>query len=199
MNLWNKLKGFFNREERKEHEREVKAEQKKWWQFWKRRPVEPEEPEELPEEPEAPWRVDSASLMKGWEEKRKRELEEAEQKKADEEQKRQQYEKARDTANRRYGTNFNEEEYDTIWDTYGSSDLSQYFPSDLIIYAAEFAKQSNIPFNRFVEILKEVAQSASGQGWNREEAAQQLWEALDREAAKYDYEEGFEDYYEDLY
>lgn len=200
MNLWNKLRGFFNREERQQHEQEVKQEQRKWWQFWKRKPAEPE-PEAGPEpeaEPEAPWRVDSESLMRDAAEKRKRELEEMEQKRADEEKKRQQYKKARDTANKRYGTNFTEEEYDKIWDTYALSGLSQYFPSDVIIYAAEYAKQANIPFNRFVEILKEVAQSASGQGWNREEAAQQLWAALDREAVKYS-EEGFEDYYDDLY
>lgn len=200
MNLWNKFKGFFNRKERRQHEKEVKQEQRKWWQFWKRRPTEPE-PEAGPEPGEEHFEPDQdfADILSSWEEKVKREQEEAEQKRADEEKKRQQYERARDTANKRYGTNFSEEEYDKIWDTYGSSDLSQYFPSDVIIYAAEFAKQSHIPFSRFAEILKEVAQSAAGQGWNREEAAQQLWAALDREASKYSYEEGFEDYYDDLY
>lgn len=201
MNLWNKLKGFFNRKERRQHEKEVKDEQRKWWQFWKRKPEPEPEPEAGPEpveEPEDVWMGGFESFLDEWEEKIKRQKEEAEQKKADEEKKRQQYERARDTANKRYGTNFTEEEYDKIWDTYGSSDLSQYFPSDVIIYAAEFAKQSNIPFSRFVEILKEVAQSAAGQGWNREEAAQQLWSALDREASKYN-EERSESYYDDLY
>ncbi len=201
MNLWNKFKGFFNRKERRQHEKEVKQEQRKWWQFWKRRTEPKAEPEAGPEPGEEPFEPDQdfVDLLSSWEEKLKREQEEAQQKKEDEEKKRQQYERARDTANKRYGTNFTEEEYDKIWDTYGSSDLSQYFPSDVIIYAAEFAKQSHIPFNRFAEILKEVAQSAAGQGWNREEAAQQLWAALDREATKYSYEEGFEDYYDDLY
>lgn len=201
MNLWNKFKDFFNRKERRQHEKEVKQEQRKWWQFWKRRPEPEAEPEAGPEPGEEPFEPDQdfADILSSWEEKVKRQKEEAEQKRADEEKKRQQYERARDTANKRYGTNFTEEEYDKIWDTYGSSDLSQYFPSDVIIYAAEFAKQSHIPFNRFAEILKEVAQSAAGQGWNREEAAQQLWAALDREASKYSYEEGFEDYYDDLY
>lgn len=201
MNLWNKVKGFFNRKERRQHEKEVKGEQRKWWQFWKRKPEPEPEPEAGPEPGEEPFEPDQdfADILSSWEEKVKREQEEAQQKKEDEEKKRQQYERARDTANKRYGTNFTEEEYDKIWDTYGSSDLSQYFPSDVIIYAAEFAKQSHIPFNRFAEILKEVAQTAAGQGWNREEAAQQLWTALDREASKYSYEEGFEDYYDDLY
>ena len=205
MNLWNKVKGFFNRKERRQHEKEVKQEQRKWWQFWKRKPEPEPEPEAGPEpgpepgeEPEDVWMGGFESFLDEWEEKIKRQKEEAEQKKADEEKKRQQYERARDTANKRYGTNFTEEEYDKMWDTYGSSDLSQYFPSDVIIYAAEFAKQSNIPFSRFAEILKEVAQSASGQGWNREEAAQQLWSALDREASKYN-EERSESYYDDLY
>ena len=205
MNLWNKVKGFFNRKERRQHEQEVKGEQRKWWQFWKRKPEPEPEPEAGPEagpepgeEPEDVWMDGFESFLDEWEEKIKRQKEEAEQKKADEEKKRQQYEKARDTANKRYGTNFTEEEYDKMWDTYGSSDLSQYFPSDVIIYAAEFAKQSNIPFSRFAEILKEVAQSAAGQGWNREEAAQQLWSALDREASKYN-EERSESYYDDLY
>lgn len=204
MNLWNKVKGFFNRKERRQHEKEVKQEQRKWWQFWKRKPEpEPEaeaEPEAGPEPGEEPFEPDQdfSDILSSWEEKVKREQEEAQQKKEDEEKKRQQYERARDTANKRYGTNFTEEEYDKIWDTYGSSDLSQYFPSDVIIYAAEFAKQSHIPFNRFAEILKEVAQSAAGQGWNREEAAQQLWAALDREAFKYN-EERSESYYDDLY
>lgn len=205
MNLWNKLKGFFNRKERRQHEKEVKQEQRKWWQFWKRKPEpEPEAeagPEAGPEpgrEPEDVWMDGFESFIDEWEDKIKRQREEAEQKKADEEKKRQQYEQARDTANKRYGTNFTQDEYDKMWDTYGSSDLSQYFPSDVIIYAAEFAKQANIPFSRFAEILKEVAQSAAGQGWNREEAAQQLWSALDREASKYN-EERSESYYDDLY
>lgn len=201
MNLWNKVKGFFNRKERRQHEKEVKQEQRKWWQFWKRKPEPEPEAEAGPEpgeEPEDVWMSGFESFLDEWEEKIRRQKEEAEQKKADEEKKRQQYERARDTANKRYGTNFTEEEYDKMWDTYGSSDLSQYFPSDVIIYAAEFAKQSNIPFSRFAEILKEVAQSAAGQGWNREEAAQQLWSALDREASKYN-EERSESYYDDLY
>ena len=204
MNIWSKIRGFFNRKERQQHEQEVKQEQRKWWQFWKRKPAEPEaeagpEAGQQPEEePEDVWMDGFKSFLDEWEEKIKRQKEEAEQKKADEEKKRQQYEKARDTANKRYGTNFTKEEYDKMWDTYGSSDLSQYFPSDVIIYAAEFARQSNIPFSRFAEILKEVAQSAAGQGWNREEAAQQLWSALDREASKYN-EERSESYYDDLY
>lgn len=203
MNLWNKFKGFFNRKERRQHDKEVKQEQRKWWQFWKRKPAEPEpeaKPEAGPEPGEKPFEPDQdfADILSSWEEKIKREQEEAEQKRADEEKKRQQYEQARDTANKRYGTEFTQEEYDKMWDTYGSSDLSQYFPSDVVIYAAEFAKQSNIPFSRFAEILKEVAQSAAGQGWNREEAAQQLWSALDREASKYN-EERSESYYDDLY
>lgn len=205
MNLWNKVKGFFNRKERRQHEKEVKQEQRKWWQFWKRKPEpEPEAeagPEAGPEpgeEPKDVWMDGFESFIDEWEDKIKRQREEAEQKKADEEKKRQQYEQARDTANKRYGTNFTQDEYDKMWDTYGSSDLSQYFPSDVIIYAAEFAKQSNISFSRFAEILKEVAQSAAGQGWNREEAAQQLWSALDREASKYN-EERSESYYDDLY
>lgn len=205
MNLWNKVKGFFNRKERRQHEKEVKQEQRKWWQFWKRKPEPEPEPEAGPEagpepgeEPEDVWTDGFESFIDEWEKRIKRQREEAEQKKADEEKKRQQYERARDTANKRYGTNFTEEEYDKIWDTYGFSDLSQYFPSEVIIYAAEFAKQSNIPFSRFAEILKEVAQSAAGQGWNREEAAQQLWSALDREASKYN-EERSESYYDDLY
>lgn len=205
MNLWNKLKGFFNRKERRQHEKEVKQEQRKWWQFWKRKPepepeaeAEPEAGPEPGEEAEDVWMDGFESFIDEWEDKIKRQREEAEQKKADEEKKRQQYEQARDTANKRYGTNFTQDEYDKMWDTYGSSDLSQYFPSDVIIYAAEFAKQANIPFSRFAEILKEVAQSAAGQGWNREEAAQQLWSALDREASKYN-EERSESYYDDLY
>lgn len=205
MNLWNKVKGFFNRKERRQHEKEVKNEQRKWWQFWKRKPEPESEPEAGPEpgpepgeEPEDVWMDGFKSFLDEWEEKIERQKEEAEQKKADEEKKRQQYEQARDTANKRYGTNFSKDEYDKMWDTYGSSDLSQYFPSDVIIYAAEFAKQSNIPLSRFAEILKEVAQSAAGQGWNREEAAQQLWSALDREASKYN-EERSESYYDDLY
>lgn len=184
MGFWQKLTGFFNRKERREQEKEVKAQNRKWWQFWKRKPVEPEPEEEMPEEEEAPWRVDSASLMKGWEEKRKREQEEAEQKRADEEQKRQQYEKARDTANRRYGTNFTQEEYGRIWDFYGNSpDIAEYFPSEDIIYAGEFAKQNNIPFDRFVEIVKEAAQDAGGKGLNRQEASQILWSKLDLEVS----------------
>lgn len=199
MGVWSKIRGFFNRKERRQHEKEVKQEQRKWWQFWKRKPTEPE-PEAEPEAGSEPFEPDQdfVDILSSWEEKLKREQEEAQQKKEDEEKKRQQYEQARDTANKRYGTNFTQEEYDKMWDTYGTSDLSQYFPSDVIIYAAEYAKQTNIPFSRFAEILKEVAQSASGQGWNREEAAQQLWSALDRKASKYD-EERSESYYDDLY
>ncbi len=203
MGFWQKLTGFFNRKERREQEKEVKAQERKWWQFWKRKPTEPEPGEAMPEEEEAPWRVDSASLMKGWEEKRKREQEEAEQKRADEEKKRQQYEKARDTANRRYGTNWTQEEYDQMWDWYGNNpDIAEYFPSDDIIYAAEFAKQNQISFNRFSEIVKEAAQEAAGRGLNRQEASQILWNKLDLEVSKkqaYDAGVFEEEFYEDLY
>lgn len=198
MNLWNKFKGFFNRKERKQHEKEVRGQSRKWWQFWKRKEEEPEAPEI---EEDAPWRVDSQSLMDEAE-KFARKKEEEEEKKADEEEKRKQYEKARDTANKRYGTNFTQEEYDKIWDFYGNNpDIAEFFPSEDIIYAGEFAKQNHIPFNRFIEIIKEVASSAQGQGWNRQEASQRLWQALDLEAAKVKaYEAGvFEEEYEEVY
>lgn len=196
MNFWNKLTGFFNKKERRQQEAEVRQKERKWWQFWKRKEAEPEPGEAEPSEPEAPWRVDSQALLDE-EAKRQKAREEERQKLADEEKKRKQYEQARDTANRRYGTNFTQEEYDNMWDLYGSTDLNQYFPSDLIIYAAEFARENDISMHRFLQILKEVAQSAAGQGWNREEAAQQLWEALDREVARKS--ETQEDYYEDLF
>lgn len=184
MGFFNRLANFFTRNRQ---EKETKKEQKKWWQFWKRKPSEPEEDEVMPEaeQEEAPWRVDSAALMKNWEEKQKRKKEEEEQKKADEEKKRQQYEKARDTANRRYGTSWTQEEYDQMWDWYGNNpDLAEYFPSEDIIYAGEFAKQNNIPFNRFVEIVKEAAQDAAGRGLNRQQASQILWQKLDAEASR---------------
>ena len=196
MNFWSKLTGFFNKKERREQEAEVRQKERKWWQFWKQKPQAPEPDEVMPEEPEAPWRVDSQALLDE-EAKRQKAREEERQKLADEEKKRQQYEQARDTANRRYGTNFTQEEYDNMWDLYGSTDLNQYFPSDLIIYLAEFARENDISMQRFLEILKEVAQSAAGQGWNRGEAAQQLWEVLDREVARKS--ETQEDYYEDLF
>ena len=198
MNLWNKFKGFFNRKERRQHEKEVRGQSRKWWQFWKRKEKEPEAPEV---EEVAPWRVDSQSLMDE-SQKFARKKEEEEAKKADEQEKRDQYEKARDTANKRYGTNFTQEEYDRIWDFYGNNpDIAEFFPSEDIIYAGEFAKENHIPFNRFIDILKEVAASAQGQGWNRQEASQRLWQALDLEAAKVKaYEAGvFEEEYEEVY
>ena len=86
--------------------------------------------------------------------------------------------------NKKYGTNFTQEEYDKIWDFYGNNpDIAEYFPSEEIIYAGEFAKQNNIPFNRFIEIIKEASQEAAGRGLNRQEAAQILWNKLDLEAA----------------
>lgn len=197
MNLWNKIKGFFNRKERRQHEKEVRGQSRKWWQFWKRK----EEPEAPEVEEAAPWRVDSQSLMDEAE-KFARKKEEEEAKKADEQEKRDQYEKARDTANKRYGTNFTQEEYDRIWDFYGNNpDIAEFFPSEDIIYAGEFAKQNHIPFSRFIDILKEVAASAQGQGWNRQEASQRLWQVLDLEAAKVKaYEAGvFEEEYEEVY
>lgn len=182
MGFFNRLVNFFTR---KKQEDEAERQQKKWWQFWKRNPKEVKEDEVIPEadQEEAPWRVDASGLMDEAE-KRKREHEEEEQKKADEEKKRQQYEKARDKANERYGTNFTQDEYDKMWDFYGNNpDIAEYFPSEEIIYAGEFAKQNNIPFNRFVEIIKEAAQDAAGRGLNRQEAAQILWNKLDLEAA----------------
>lgn len=190
MGFFSKIASFFNR---KKQEEEVRKEQRKWWQFWKRKPKEAEADEVIPEaeQDEAPWRVDASGLMDEAE-KRRREQEEAEEKAADEEKKRQQYEKARDKANERYGTNFTQEEYDKMWDFYGNNpDIAEYFPSEEIIYAGEFAKQNNIPFNRFVEIIKEAAQDAAGRGLNRQEAAQILWNKLDLEtAAKQAYDAG---------
>lgn len=181
MGFFNRLASFFTRNRQ---ERETKKEQKKWWQFWKRKEEEPEEPSPVPSaEGEGFQRVDAAGLMDEVE-KRRREQEEAEEKAADEEKKRRQYEKARDKANERYGTNFTQDEYDKMWDFYGNNpDIAEYFPSEEIIYAGEFAKQNNIPFNRFVEIIKEAAQDAAGRGLNRQEAAQILWNKLDLEAA----------------
>ena len=75
MNFWNKLTGFFNRKERRQQEKEVKARDRKWWQFWKRGPKEAREDEVIPEadQEEAPWRVDASGLMDEAE-KRKRQL-----------------------------------------------------------------------------------------------------------------------------
>lgn len=189
MGFFSKIASFFTR---KKQEEEVRKEQRKWWQFWKRKEEEPEEPAPVPpSEPEGFQRVDASGLMDEAE-KRKREQEEEEQKKADEEKKRQQYEKARDTANKRYGTNWTEEEYRQLWDWYGNNpDIAEYFPSEDIIYAAEYAKQNKIPFNRFVEVVREAAQAAAGRGLTRGEASQILWQKLDNEVAmKQAYEAG---------
>ena len=107
MGFFNRLANFFTRNKQED---EAERQQKKWWQFWKRKPKEAEKDEVIPEadQEEAPWRVDASGLMDEVE-KRKREQEEEDQKKADEEKKRQQYEKARDKANERYGTNFTQE------------------------------------------------------------------------------------------
>lgn len=182
MGFWNRLTNFFTR---KKQEDEAERQQKKWWQFWKRKPKEAKEDEVIPEadQEEAPWRVDASGLMDEAE-KRKREQEEEEQKKADEEKKRQQYEKARDTYNRRYGTSFNQEEYDQMWDFFGGNpDILEFFPSEELTYAAEYAKQAGIPFDRFKDIVLDVCNQCRGRGLNRYEAAQMLWNELDKEAA----------------
>lgn len=187
MNIWSKVKGFFRKNnKREEREKTQKNDNRRWWQFWKRKRKSEPEPE-------------MGYNYKENQEKLERKKEEYEEKHEDEEKKRRQYEQARETANKRYGTNFTQDEYDKIWDTYGSSDLSQYFPSDVIIYAAEYAKQSNITFDNFVSILKEVTQNSFNQGWNREEASTQLWSALEIENLKYSNENGIDEYYDDLY
>lgn len=181
MGFFSKIASFFTR---KKQEEEVRKEQRKWWQFWKRKEEEPEEPAPVPpSEPEGFQRVDASGLMDEVE-KRKREQEEAEQKAADEEKKRQQYEKARDTYNRRYGTSFNQEEYDQMWDFFGGNpDILEFFPSEELTYAAEYAKQAGILFDRFKDIVLDVCNQCRGRGLNRYEAAQMLWNELDKEAA----------------
>ena len=179
MGFFGRIASFFNR---KKQEEEVKKEERKWWQFWKRK-EKSEEPEPVPELEEPSWRVDSQSLMDEAE-KRKREAEEATEKAADEEKKRQQYEKARDTYNRRYGTKFNQEEYEQMWDFFGGNpDILEFFPSEELTYAAEFAKEAGISFDKFKDIVLDVCNQCRGRGLNRYEAAQMLWNELDKEAA----------------
>ena len=177
MGFWTKLKGFFTRSEVRQHEKEVKQENRKWWQFWKRKPSEPEEGEAMPEEEEAPWRVDSEALMEPWE-KRRAEAEEQAAKEADLEKKRAEREKARKTLNTRYGLEWSEDDYNDFWDAFGDGDIARQYGSDVIIYAKSEASARGMELDEFIALTKEVVNEASGQGYNQMEMADRLYERI---------------------
>lgn len=177
MGFWQKLTGFFNRKERREQEKEVKAQERKWWQFWKRKPTEPEPGENVPEEDEAPWRVDSAALMEPWE-KQRAEAEERAAKEADLEKKKAEREKARKTLNTRYGLTWSEEDYNDFWDAFGDGDIARQYGSDVIIYAQSEAASRGMELEEFLAVTKEVINEASGLGYNQMEMADRLYERI---------------------
>lgn len=176
MNLWNKLTGFFNRKERREQEKEVKAQDRKWWQFWKRKEAEPEPGEVMPEEPEAPWRVDSQALMDEAE-KNRIEEEERREKEEDLRQKEEERIKARETLNTRWGLNWTQEDYNNFWDTFGYGDLIDYFGSDIIMAYTE-GVEKGMDARTFLEIARQVMKDCEGLGLNQEQAGDRLFDAI---------------------
>lgn len=176
MGFFSRLANFFTRNRQ---EQETKKEQKKWWQFWKRKPTEPEEDEVIPEaeQEEALWRVDSAALMEPWE-KRRAEAEEQAAKEADLEKKRAEREKARKTLNTRYGLEWSEDDYNDFWDAFGDGDIARQYGSDVIIYARSETAAKGMELEDFLAVTREVINEASGQGYNQMEMADRLYERI---------------------
>lgn len=156
------------------------SESRKWWQFWRKKQPEPYEPEEEPEEPEEP-------------SKEEREAEEAQEKQDDEEKRREERKKARDTFNERFGTGWSEEEYGRFFDTFGDPVYTHTFGSTVLIYAAEYASNKQIPFDEFVRLVDEVVREAQGAVWNQQEAADRLYSKLENYYNSFDDMDGWMD------
>lgn len=96
-----------------------------------------------------------------------------------------QREKARETLNRRTGLQWTKEEYDEYWDTFGDSTYNQEFGSDELIEAERIASDRGMDFDTFVNMVKDISNRASGQGWDQRRAQDELfksvreWEQMD--------------------
>lgn len=161
MSLFNNLRNLFNRKKHargdywEEEPRQVSK--RRWWEFWKKREEVEEPVEEFEEVP-----------------KEDREQEEAEEKERDRSKREEEREKSRKTFNERYGTRWTEEEYNRFWDLFGDPVYNQTFGSSVLIYAAEYSSENNIPFDEFIKIVNDVVKDAQGAGWNQMQAVDEL-------------------------
>lgn len=112
------------------------------------------------------------------EEKEEREAEDAWEKEQDIRDREAEREKSRSTFNERYGTDWSEQDYRKFWDMFGDPIYNQTFGSTVLIYAAEDARSHNVPFDEFVRIVESVVNAAWGQGWNQQQAADELYTRL---------------------
>ena len=112
------------------------------------------------------------------EEKKKKEEEEKEEKEADTRDREAEREKSRETFNERYGTDWDKEEYDQFWDTFGDATYTQVFGSQVLTYMREMAEDKEIPFDVFTNMVNEVVSESQGQGWNQQDAADALYSKI---------------------
>ena len=98
--------------------------------------------------------------------------------------------RARDTLNERYGLDWDEEDYEDFWDTFGDKQLLDTYGSDQIIYIGErFLKEGAAlrPY-KVAKIAKKSINEIMDKGLNQQKAVdylnKQLQNAIDRKAKK---------------
>lgn len=97
---------------------------------------------------------------------------------------------ARGTLNERYGLDWDEDDYEEFWDTFGDKQLVDTYGSDQIIYIGErFMKEGSglRPF-KVAKIAKQSLQEIQDKGYNQQQAVdylnKQLKKEIQRRAAK---------------
>ena len=97
---------------------------------------------------------------------------------------------AMDTLNERYGLDWDEDDYEDFWDTFGDKQLLDTYGSDQIIYIGErFMKEgSGLRPSKVAKIAKKSINDIMDKGLNQQQAVdylnKQLQNAIDRKAKK---------------
>lgn len=97
---------------------------------------------------------------------------------------------ARSTLNERYGLDWDEDDYEDFWDTFGDKQLLDTYGSDQIIYIGErFLKEgSSLRPSKVAKIAKKSIGEIMDKGYNQQQAVdylnKQLQKAIDKKARK---------------
>ena len=90
---------------------------------------------------------------------------------------------ARDTLNERYGLDWDEDDYEDFWDTFGDKQLIDTYGSDQIIYIGErFMKEgASLRPSKVAKIAKRSINEIMDQGLNQQQAVDYLNMKLQKE------------------
>lgn len=109
------------------------------------------------------------------EEKRRRMEEEEEEKRRDEEEREEDKANGYKTFEERFGTGWDQNEYNKFFDTFGGTDYFEIFGSETLIYIFDYARDYNIDAATFKDKVEQTVSESTGQGWTQQHAADQLF------------------------